>query len=217
MHHTIFIVSLLVFFGNIGGSLQRPSSPSTSTNTDAKDITELVEKLFSLASKEEKAFTKLECQIAKQCCQPKAYKKLFSILSKDNVTKNTASEVGTVCLNTPARDVIAKKCPLALKLTPSSGKKPKEKPVTPEIAVAALKIMKHGSIVPDFGTDVEHSCNPEEIYAFNCVSNQKVLQSCIGKVIQAKTNPRNKNANPEYAKKLKAAMTDMYQFMKIAF
>ena len=217
MHHIIFIVSLLVFFGNIGRSLQRPSSLSTSTNTDVKDIADLMEKVYSLTTKEDKAFFKLECQIAKQCCQPKAYAKLFSSLSKDNVTQNTASEIGTVCLNTPARDVIAKKCPLALKLSPSAAKKNKDKPVTPEIAAAALRLMQHGSIVPDFGTEVDHTCNQTEIYAFNCFSNQKLFKSCIGKIIQAKTNPRNKNANPDYAKKLKAAVTDMYQFMKIAF
>jgi hypothetical protein len=216
MHHTFFIVSLLVFFGIIGGSLQRSLSL---INTDIKEVVELTDKVFALAPNEQKVFMKLKCQIAKQCCSPNTYEKIFSI-KHENVSRSTIGEIGTICLNSTVHEVIAKKCPSALNLTPPSSslsEKIKEKIINnPELMEYAVKVYKHSSMLLKFEKDAHRICNLNELYAFTCFSNEKLRKSCLGKIFQRKIDSRNKNTYPEYIKNLKAAMNDMYQFMKKA-
>ena len=216
MHHTFFIVSLLVFFGIIGGSLQRSLSL---TNGDIKEVVESMDKILALAPNDQKVFMKLQCQIAKQCCSPKTYKKIFSI-KHENVSRSTIGEFGTICLNSTVREVIAEKCPPALNLTPPSSslsEKIKEKMINnSELTTYALKIIKHSSMLQNFQEDADRICNLNEFYAFTCFSNEKLRRSCLGKIFQRKIDSRNKDTYPVYIKNLKAAINDVYQFMKKA-
>ena len=214
MHTTFFVLSFLLFFCTIDGNPQH----SSSTNADVEEATQFMKKVWSFSSNESKVFTKLQCQIAKQCCPPKTYSKVFEILAEDKITNDTATQIGTICLKSSARNIIAKKCPAVLKISSLPARPAKVEPNmnNPQVVEAALKVMGHGVIYTDLPTDAYRTCSPNEIHAFNCMLSEKLIQSCVRKIIQKKADPRNKNANPDYGQNLKAAMKDMYEFLKLS-
>ncbi|CAF2961431.1 unnamed protein product [Rotaria sp. Silwood2] len=217
MHKTIAILSLLIFVATIDGKPQRSSSL---IKTDAKELAELMEKLWAESSNDEKNLLKQTCQVVKKCCPPTAISKVVSS-SKSNIFNDPASQIATICLNTSDHADIAKKCPSALKLKPSSSSSssPFDKlgnNIDLETLAIASRIMKDQSTMDDFVNHLHNACNTAEQYALLCMSNKKLLQSCIGKHIQKKFVPGNKTAYETYVKIVKMMLTDITLLMKKA-
>ncbi|CAF1143448.1 unnamed protein product [Rotaria sordida] len=159
MHKTLAILSLLIFVATIDG---KPLRSSSSIKTDAKEIAELIEKMWAESSNDEKNLLKQTCQVVKQCCPSTAYSKL--VYNPKSVTFNDpANEIGTICLNTSNRANIAKKCPSALKLKPSPSSSTQFHKLDlysdPELLAIAARILKNKSAMDDFLKHLPNACN----------------------------------------------------------
>jgi hypothetical protein len=51
----------------------------------------------------------------------------------------------------------------------------------------------HGTVLNDFIDRMHLACNSEELHAFICLSNKKLMQKCINKVLQKIYNDDYKN------------------------
>jgi len=180
MHRGIVALFCIIFVVDVrGASLKTPAS----IDKDAIETARLVEQLWSFKPAILKRTKPLiYCQIIDQCCEDEDRLKGISLMNPlmSNNGVDSFENVMERCMNTTTSNKENQQCPVTIKS------------IIPSWTIFRnLDVKKYMDIVKKYMNKLEKVfedttfvCNSEEIHAFTCLSNTKLVESCAGKILQ---------------------------------
>jgi hypothetical protein len=208
MPNILVIVSLVIFIGTIDGIPQRSLSL---IDADAKQLSLSNEKCWFHISNKVYNDTKRKCQVLTQCCSGKKYSKALSLMAV-NFSVDPIPVTFAACLGSVTPDHLAKTCPSALKLTSRLTFEPDDD--NDKANPVYMVMNKYSLVIKDFLKNIPLVCNENEVHAYLCLSSKKLLQSCVGKILQKQYDSRGKKTYKESVKKYKAGFNGMNQLFQ---
>jgi len=184
MHRIFVVLSFIISAVVINGVLVKLP---TSAREDTDELTQLAEKFLSLKPVvfQNKGPLVL-CQFIDKCCAAEdrfqaISSMVFSIVNEYK-SKNRYGKVINKCINSTNLQKASQSCPSLHKLLyPLITKQDRS-----IIAQYMRRVMIYFTELNKLITNVYEYCNDEEIHALLCLSNTKLVKTCVIKILQAK-------------------------------
>jgi hypothetical protein len=177
MHRIVFSLFCIIFVVGAHGAAPKILAP---IHKDAIELTQLAEKIWSLKPAIFKR-TKpcVYCEVIDQCCEKKHRSEAISFFDQPIVTNNDFENLIEQCINTTTSNKEKQLCPGIIKsIVPWWIANE-----NPDIKKYQYILMKYLNNITEFD-NIRGNCNGEEIHAFMCSSNTKLVKSCAGKLLQ---------------------------------
>ncbi len=210
--HSMFAIlfCFAIVVGINGAWLKQPAS----INKDAVELTQLLEKLWSLKPdilNRLKPF--VYCEIMDKCCEDKDRVEAISIMSQYiiNTDDGRFEQIMQTCMNSSTSNMPDHVCSSIVKSIVSIETVYRDSNVRKYLDI----IDRHGIGLSGIIDQIQLTCNSEEFHAFACLSNKKLMEKCANKVLQKIYNLDYKNYQKiiENAKQL---MTEVNQQISTA-
>lgn len=174
---TVFYIMLVT--GIDGLSLKR----SASVNGDAKELTGLLEKIWSLKPSIVKhADPILSCELIDKCCKGENRAKASLLMSQEMLTPNDhlANKIMAMCVNSSTSTQIDRACSATMKSRISDEKVENDPAVREYVNI----IDDHNGGMEMLPRWFARSCNNEHLQALVCLSNTTLVETCARDVLQ---------------------------------
>ncbi len=180
MHLILLLWFFTIFMGGINGaSLKHP----VSIDENAIELTQLTEKFWSLKPDILKR-TKpvVYCQIIDQCCDGEDRLEAVSLISQyiDGTDKYSLAEVLLTCMNSTTANKADQLCSSIIESIIPLRIMYQNSDVQKYINITS----KYDKLLNNILDYILSTCNSEEIYALLCLSNEKLVEKCTGKILQ---------------------------------
>lgn len=180
MHRFLITLAYIIFVSNINGDgIQSP----TSIDEDAIEFAGLIAKFWSLKPA---VFQKLEpfiyCQVIEECCGDEQHSQAIPLWfpsSYNDDIKSHFVEVINECVNSTTLNEANQWCSSFRQSIISS----KVFDQDPNAKRFKTMIAKYKNELRRVFGQIYITCNNEEIYAFLCLSNKKLIETCAGKIL----------------------------------
>ena len=179
--YRVLAVSIYIIFvvGINGASIESP----TSIDENAIELTQLIVKALSkmpdiLRKTEPFAY----CQVIDKCCGDEDRSKVMSLLEDRHGRNNRFRfhEIMKTCMKTntsPKTEQFCSSFEQSIILTHTVSE-------DPEVEQYGIKISKHSNELRSMLHHIISTCNGEQIHAVFCTSNNKLLETCFGSILQ---------------------------------
>jgi hypothetical protein len=210
MYRFITALFCMIFLSGINGAwLTLP----TSVDEDAITLTRLAEEFWSLkpAVFQNKGPLVL-CQVIDECCatddRAKAVSLMVSSITDENRSRNRYARILNTCINSTDQS-----CPPLFNLiSPSITLQEKS-----DIKQHRRIIMNYDTKLNDLINRVNESCNNEEIHALLCLSDTKLVKTCINKILRSIYDVDGYKVYHEYVVETKQTLIDVNQQLSELF
>jgi hypothetical protein len=209
--HRILLVLFCIIFVVVGiNGVWIKLVPSV--NEDAIELAQLAEQFWSLkpAVFQRKGPLVL-CQFIDECCSTEnrfqAISFIVSSIANEYRNKNRYARVLNSCINSTAMEKANQSCPLLNQIiSPSITQEDK------------FDIIQHRRVIVNYYTQLNNltnhvyeSCNNEEIHALLCLSNTKLIRSCVNKILQEIYDDNGYDGYQEFIIETKKILIDLNQ------
>ncbi|CAF4598591.1 unnamed protein product [Rotaria sp. Silwood2] len=177
-------------------------------STDVKELSSLLEKFWSFISNTILKETKQKCQALAKCCSSKDYSKALSLMAV-NFSIDPLPVMFSACLGSLDPSHLAKTCPSALKFEPDSDTDDDNS--NPFIA----QLNKSREPIRDILQNIARVCKSHEAYSYICLSNKKLLQTCVKKILQKQLNTNGMKSYKELKNNYKNAFNSINILMEM--
>ncbi len=189
MNLMFVILVYITFVVDINGAwLKQP----TSINNDAVELTQLSEKSWSLKPAIiMRAEPFIYCQVIDKCCEDEDRVEAVSLMHQriQHAEEDRFVKLMHMCMNSSTSNKENQKCSSVV-----------QSMISPETLFKDSDVRKYFSLIDHHNKELEHyfdlfpsSCNSEEVHAFTCLSNKKLIKKCVSKVLQNIYNNDYKN------------------------
>jgi hypothetical protein len=210
MSNIVVLVFFAIIIGIINGSPQRPS---TLIDTDAKQLSVSLDKLWTFMLNVGVEEVKSKCEILVKCCSSKSYAPTLSRMAT-NFSIDPFAITFHACFGSLDPAHLAKACPSALTLRTPLKFVSNDDNYDDESDPIARILDKHIGVIKDLLKNIPPACNEKEVYAFLCQTNKKLLQSCIKKTLQKQFDSQGSKKYKEVAKKFKDGVNGLLQMIQ---
>jgi hypothetical protein len=180
MYRALGVFFCIIFVVGINGAwIKQPAS----IDENAVELTQLTEKFWSLKPTIFKR-TKpvVYCQIIDQCCDDEDRLEAVSLMSQyiDGTDRYSFAEVLLTCMNSTTAHEENQLCSsiiesiIPLRITYQNSDVQKYIHIT----------NKYDKLLDNLLDYILSTCNSEEIYALLCLSNEKLVKTCAGRILQ---------------------------------
>jgi len=211
MHPIVVALFCIIFVVGAHGAAHKTP---TSIDKDATELAQLAEKIWSFKPAILKRLKPLAyCQVIDQCCENEQRSEAISLFDQvmSNIYPDRLENLMEECVDTTTSNKEKQLCPGIIEsIRPwwIIGRNPDAKKYRNIFMNYLMNITGFDNIKGD--------CNSEEIHAFVCSSNTKLVKSCAGKILQEIYDNDYKNY-PKTIKSLKQLLINANQELSKEF
>ncbi|CAF0872286.1 unnamed protein product [Adineta steineri] len=208
MHRILIVLSYVIFISYINGaSFQLPAS----TDSDAVELSNLVEKFWSSKPVEiNKVDPVIYCKVVETCCEENQRQEaipLFFSESFDTDDKNRFKEIVGSCVNSTVQKGGDKWCQTYSQEMISPWNLRSNSQVM-QFRQVMMKLLEKRENIDNNTPDI---CDDEEKYAVMCLTNKKLTQRCVHKMLKDLIKRLGYKSYEELVMKYKQALIDINQ------
>lgn len=180
MSYILVTLLYIIFVVGINGAWLKESG---STNEDAIELTELIVKLWSLKPDVMKRARPLVyCRIINECCDDEERSEAISLMGQviHGTPEYHFAEIMLTCINSTTANQANELCSSIV-----------DSIISMRMASKYSNMKKYFDITNKYDKELNNlvnyilsTCNSEEIHAFFCLSNKKLMEICSGRVLQ---------------------------------
>jgi len=214
MHRVFDTLFCIIFVISINGVWLKPPA---SIDTDAIELTQLMEKFWSLKPiifKRTRPW--VYCQVIDKCCEDEDRSEAVSLISQylDGTNRYRFIEVIITCMSSSTLNKADQLCSSIF-----------ESIIPARITYQNSDVKKYIRIIRKYKKELDNifdqilsTCNSEEVHAFFCLSNKKLMETCVVKILQKLYDDDDDDKNDQdFIVNTKQLLIDLNQQLSEAF
>ncbi|CAF1146648.1 unnamed protein product [Rotaria sp. Silwood1] len=158
--------------------------------------------------------TKPKCQALAKCCSSKDYSKALSLMAV-NFSIDPLPVMFSACLGSLDPSHLAKTCPSALKFSSPLAFEPDSDTDDDNSNPFIAQLNKSREPIRDILQNIARVCKSNEAYSYICLSNKKLLQTCVKKILEKQLNTNGMKNYKELTNNYKNAFNSINILMEM--